>query len=374
MCIRDRPHVDSIGPALAPHLALGSLPQRAPSWWVDRAAFEVRREVEAALRGTSYPSRLGSLLTVDPAGGSRTTTIEAVSLCPTCGGHHRGRVLDARAAAPPPVPRAPAPVCDVTGGTRTVDPAEADRRALAAFERLGIDLSHVPLGDDAPEALASIACPFYVTRSEARLQLEGPVVFDRFVVPAYGKGTTDLQARCSASYEWLERNLAMWRGDRDLVRAPYADVRDRAIDVPFMASGLLPGLAVPGRRPFDETSPIDWVWGECLRRRAPILLPASSVFLGQTLFLGSDLELPRAGSSGLSAGCSLAEATLQGLLEIVERDATYTAIRNGVAHPRIDLASVDDEATRALLARVADAGYRTPVSYTHLTLPTKRIV
>jgi oxazoline/thiazoline synthase len=356
-------HVEEAGQKLVPRRWYAAVSTDALPWWLARIAFETRTEAERALLGSGYPRHLHSLLFLEPSGETQTVPIEAVTTCSECRGHHRGELLDA-SAAPRPSPsfeRHPASarvdICDDTGGTRTVSAEEARRRAQVAFEVLGVDLECVPLGADAPEEHAALACPFYRTRTSVRFDAGSPVLFNRHEEPCYGKGTTELQARCSASFEWFERNLSQWRGDHNLVRASYAEVREQAIDVPFLASGRLPGFTLPGRRPFDPDEPIDWVWGQCLRTHRPILVPASSVFLDQTRFLGSDFELPRAGSSGLSAGCSVADAVLQGLLEIVERDATFTALRNGVVHPPIAVDSVDEPAARGLLDRMVRAGF-----------------
>ena len=353
-------HAD-IGPRLLPLLRFGAVDEERDRPWLARIAMEACAEIERALLGTGYPARAHSILSVAPGGDPRITPVEAVTACSACHGHHRGERLGASSPLPPVVaafardhdPR----VCDDTGGTRSVPPDEAVKRARAAFTALGVDVACEPLGVDAPDPLAAFGCPFYATRSSASFDRSAPMMWKRLGEPCYGKGTSDLQAQCSASFEWLERNLSQWRGDHDLVRASYREVATNAIDVAFLASGRLPGFTLPNRQPFDPDVPIDWVWGHCLRRQRPILVPAASVFLDDTRFFGSDLELPRAGSSGLSAGCSVADAVLQGLLEIVERDATFTALRNGLERPAIELDDVREPAARALLDRIVAAGY-----------------
>lgn len=353
---RLRTHFDSVAAEILPHLPIGSATD-APGWVVGRLVEEVLREVERFAAGCAYPKRLTTLLEIDDDGALRTEWFDAVSVCPVCGGHHLGEVRTDASAAPPLKAMSSGAVCEDVGGTRTLSGEEAEARARRALARLAVDVSCEPLPANAPDQLSTIACPFFRAEHSVRFQVDAPVLFSRLWEPSFGKGATEQQARCSALFEWLERNLAAWRGEQDLVRAAYRDVASHAIDVPFYTSGLLPGFRSPGRRVFDDTEVIDWVWATCLRSERPILVPAASVFLGSTLFLGSQLDLPKKGSSGLSAGCSVADATLQGLLEIVERDATYTAIRNGKRCPEIAVESITDPASLSLFDRIAQAGY-----------------
>jgi len=354
-----RSHFETEGPALLPFLRFSSAHAAAhPRWLIARAAHEAAREGVSVVRGTPYPTRLGSLLVLESSGGTLTQAVRPVTTCPACGGRDRGSVLDA--ATPPPsrvLRREPANVRDRTGGTRSVEPAEAHARATRALAGLGVDLVCSPLPSSAPDALLALECPYYTVRQVARFSASAPVVWPAFDDSCFGKGTTDPQALCSAVFEWIERNMATWRGDVDLVRAPYREVRDRAIDVPYLVSGLLPGVPLGRAREFDDGHPIDWVWGHCLRRDRPILVPAACVYLGPSFFRGSSLELTGRGSSGLSAGCTLGDATLQGLLEIVERDAHYVALRNGLCLPWIDLDSIADIGSRRILESMARAGY-----------------
>ena len=222
---------------------------------------------------------------------------------------------------------------------------------------LGVELDCRPLPAAAPERLLAIGCPYFHVVAAPSFSPDAPVLFPSLVETCFGKGTTEQQARCSAMFEWFERNLAGWTGDRDILRASYADVRERAIDMPFLASGLLDGMPLEQTRAYSDDETIDWVWGHCLRRDRPILVPAALVYLSGALFLGHGLQLPSPGSSGLSAGCTLGDATLQGLLEIIERDAHHTALRNGLECPVIDHESIADEQSRTLLERMAAAGY-----------------
>jgi bacteriocin biosynthesis cyclodehydratase domain-containing protein len=353
-----RTHFESEGPGLLPFMSFSAYPADAPRWALARAAHEVAREAAAAMRGQPYPSRIGSLLHIDPYGETQTQTVRPVSTCPACRGHHRGAVLGADAPAPAPLFRPEASIVpDRTGGTRSVEPAAAHARAMSALQQLGVDLVCSRLPSSAPEALLALECPYFTVRQRARFSVDASIVWPAFDDNCFGKGTTDEQALCSVVFEWIERNMAGWRGDVDLVRAPYREVRDRAMDMPYLVAGLLPGLPLGHIREFEDSVPIDWVWGHCLKSGRPILLPAACVYLGPSFFRGSSLELTGKGSSGLSAGCTLGDATLQGLLEVVERDAHYVALRNGLPLPWIDLGSITDSGSRRIIDSMDRSGY-----------------
>jgi ribosomal protein S12 methylthiotransferase accessory factor len=353
-----RSHFEVEGPALLPFLSFGTYPSDAPRWLLARAAHEVASEAVCVVRGTPYPSRLGSLLVIDPSGAMQPQTVRPVSTCPACAGNQNRTT--STAAVPHPgavIRREPSSVLDRTGGTRSVEPEVAHARATRALERLGVELVCAPLPSGAPDSLFEIECPYYTVRQVTRFSPHAAMIWPVFDDNCFGKGTTDHQARCSAVFEWIERNMASWRGDAELVCAPYREVRDSAIDVPYLVSGLLPGVPLGRIREFDENHPVDWVWAHCLRRDRPILVPAACVYLTPHFFRGSSLELTGRGSSGLSAGCSASDATLQGLLEIVERDAHYVALRNGLSLPWIDLETVIEPGSRGIIESMQRSGY-----------------
>src|SRR5690606_12668747 len=115
----------------------------------------------------------------------------------------------------------------------------------------------------------------------------------------------------------------------DIVRAPYDEVRDHAIDMEYFTAGLLEVPDRGSRARFDPTAEIDWIWARCLRRGRPILAPAETLFISgfrggrrpQCRFRGGDIEIPWRGTSGVSAGAAREDAVLQGLYEIIENDA-----------------------------------------------------
>src|SRR5262249_25960905 len=92
-----RSHFDTERPELIPFMSFSAYPAHGPKWLLDHAAHEVAREAVAAVRGTPYPSRLGSLLVIDSSGEMQTQQARGVSTCSACRGHHRRAILDASA-------------------------------------------------------------------------------------------------------------------------------------------------------------------------------------------------------------------------------------------------------------------------------------
>jgi ribosomal protein S12 methylthiotransferase accessory factor len=166
-----------------------------------------------------------------------------------------------------------------------------------------------------------------------------------------GKGVSPLHAEVSALCEALERFSGTYAGDEDRVRGSlrslgsatihpnrvqlyherqYAD-RDRW----NAAHGSFQYVCAP----FDPDAVLDWtpVWSLTEQRRR--LLPTN------LLYFGGPTRGPaytRADSNGNAAGSSLEDAVLQGLLEVVERDAVALWWYNRTRAPGVDLDAVTD--------------------------------
>jgi len=168
--------------------------------------------------------------------------------------------------------------------------------------------------------------------------------------PSGGKGPTDAQARASALCEGAERYSACWREPRHVVEARYLDVADRAVHPDQLllfserqrrerqarnaadddARSWIP-------EPFDDGRPVDWTGGWSISGDEARLLPTAYCFLDYPLPHGH--RFCRADSNGCAAGNEPEEAILQGLLELVERDAVALWWYNRARRPGIDLAS-----------------------------------
>lgn len=146
-----------------------------------------------------------------------------------------------------------------------------------------------------------------------------------------GKGTTPLHAEVSALCEALERHSGNFDGDEERVRGSLRSLGDDAIhpnrcqlyhEHQYATRDTWNAAHSPFQfvcSPFDEHAVLDWspVWSLTEQRHR--LLPTCQLYFGAPGVPGETYA--RADSNGNAAGSSIEDAVLQGLLELVERDA-----------------------------------------------------
>lgn len=167
-----------------------------------------------------------------------------------------------------------------------------------------------------------------------------------------GKGITAAQAETGALCEALERHCATFAGDEERVEASYAQLGDEAIH-PDACQLYHPRQFEDRGRwnaehdtpqfvcdPFDDKAVMSWspVWSLTHQRRR--LLPTAMLYFGAPRKPGPIMVC--ADSNGNAAGSSLEDAVLQGLLELVERDAVAIWWYNRIRRPALDLAAFAD--------------------------------
>ncbi|SEB31120.1 ribosomal protein S12 methylthiotransferase accessory factor [Streptomyces misionensis] len=176
-----------------------------------------------------------------------------------------------------------------------------------------------------------------------------------------GKGRTALEARVGALCEGVERISGTWQGDEARVRGSLRSLGDRAmspLDVQLWHERQYrerdtwntpghPFHLVPER--FDEDAVLDWtpVWS--LTRGRHLLLPSALLYYNAPDPVGR--RMTRADSNGCAAGSTVEDAALQGLLELVERDAVALWWYNRTRQPAVDMDAFGDPWT----ARVEEA-------------------
>lgn len=159
-----------------------------------------------------------------------------------------------------------------------------------------------------------------------------------------GKGVTAEEARTGALCEAVERWSGSFQGGEARRRASLRELGDDAIhpnDVMLFDERQYAGRA--GWNPrhgafqnvferFDDTAELDWtpVWSVTGQRHR--LLPTGLLYFG-----GPGPASVRADSNGNAAGSCLEDAVLQGLLELVERDAVALWWYNRTPVPGVDL-------------------------------------
>jgi ribosomal protein S12 methylthiotransferase accessory factor len=183
-----------------------------------------------------------------------------------------------------------------------------------------------------------------------------------------GKGATDVQARASGLGEAIERYCGLYQGDEPQRRATITDLGPDAIHpaacllfsarqyrnrAAWNARGL-PFHTIPG--PFDEARPLDWTPLWSLTHQTLKYVPTAYCYYGYPQAPAD--AVCWADSNGNAAGNTLEEAILQGLLELVERDAVALWWYNRLRRPAVDLDSLDDpyvqQLCRAYQARGRD--------------------
>ncbi len=167
-----------------------------------------------------------------------------------------------------------------------------------------------------------------------------------------GKGTTALDAEVGAMCEALERHCGSFHGDEERVRGSLNSLGDAAIHP--NRSLLFHERQFAGRAtwnpehspfqfvsaPFDPDAVLDWtpVWSLSQRRHR--LLPTGLLYFGAPAQRGP--LYVRADSNGNAAGSSLEDAVLQGLLEVIERDAVAIWWYNRTTMAGLDLEAFND--------------------------------
>ncbi|MBR8431806.1 TOMM precursor leader peptide-binding protein [Burkholderia cenocepacia] len=300
--------------------------------------------------------------------------------CPCCGHPLWMREQAARA----PRLAAPAPLARADGGYRTADPQQVfARHAHLISPVIGAIAYLHPMpkrhaGLRKVYASGFLVCPAAVPDRNR---------FDRL---CSGKGRTDEQARTSALCEALERFSSVYQGDEATVTGSIDGLRaDPACDAEpihvnalqqfserqFDARDAINALTrdvrkqVPPR--FTSRDVIDWTpaWSLVDGRRR--LVPLSYCYAETP----DSARAPAAcvhNPNGCAAGSSLDEAMLQGMLELIERDAVAIWWYNRVERPGIDLASFADPYFDALVHEYATFGWRVWALdiTTDLTVPT----
>jgi ribosomal protein S12 methylthiotransferase accessory factor len=173
-----------------------------------------------------------------------------------------------------------------------------------------------------------------------------------------GKGVTPLHAEVSALCEALERHSGHHDGDEERVRGSYRSLGAAAVHpntCQLYHHRQYTDRARGNTRhgpfqfvcdPFDEDAVLDWtpVWS--LTRGEHRLLPTAMLYFGVPAEPGPVYVL--ADSNGNAAGACLEDAVLQGVLEVVERDAVALWWYNRTRQPAVDPDAFGDPWTAEL--------------------------
>lgn len=276
--------------------------------------------------------------------------------CPACGAK---KLLDPRRSPAPIEFGGNDPLVMTSGGYRSVSPSAT----VARFRKHVSPLTGVVSKLERIEADLPLNTNFYAQHNFSGLAETVGELRNGMQSGSFGKGSTAEQGEASALMEAIERYSGIFQGDEIRAKRRFVDFAPGdAIapnDVLLYSQAQLRRAAEPGAQDdvdanpefFDETAKIDWspVWS--LRDERFKHLPTSLLYFfyrGPAAF-GAD-------SNGCAAGNTVAEAIVQGFLELVERDAYAIWWYNRLQRPELDLSRFEDTYVREFSKELADRG------------------
>lgn len=162
---------------------------------------------------------------------------------------------------------------------------------------------------------------------------------------AYGKGYTETAAMVSCLCEAIERWSACWRGDEPLLLATVAELQPYTVS-PAAVQHFAPQQLqwpedTPALGPVPDTLVVNrWLPAWSLTHQERRYVPADMVLYN--LPVTGDGRAAVFDSNGMAAGSTMPEAILQGLLELIERDAVAIWWFNRLQRPEVPLALMQD--------------------------------
>lgn len=336
-------------PPLAPPAGLAS----SVSATLAEVASEVTRWI-----GTGRSTLFNRVLTSDPLTLERRQHVLVHRpQCPACG---NPSAADARLVSKPEIRARQKVAHPEGGGHRAMALEELDARLsryvspiTGIVGELSVGGRSGPVGSDSR----------WMTPTYSAEHNFGDMHDERFMLHeglrrrSGGKGKSAAQARVSALGESLERYSGVFDGTEARLRASFRELGDEAIH-PNACMGYsdrqYQEREQRNRRqhkahwvpePFDDNATIDWsvLWSLTTDRRH--YLPTSQCYFG---YRSSDPEFARADSNGCAAGAVMEEAVLQGLLELIERDAVALWWYNRIERPFLDLSQCNDDYAQEL--------------------------
>jgi bacteriocin biosynthesis cyclodehydratase domain-containing protein len=322
---------------------------------IQLAAFEIAKAI-----ATDHRTDLGDhIVSLDLLGSAVARHyVSRRPQCPSCG---RKKLRDPKRAPAPLELGGGGKVVMTSGGYRTVSPRETVARfrkhvspltgVISRLERIEVDL---PLNASFYAAHNFSAPAFSV--HELRAGLTGG---------SFGKGSTAEQGEASALMEAIERYSGIYQGDEIRVTKRFTDFPPGDAIAPndvmlYSDAQLSEGQAALAAGelshpppPFDPNLDMEWspVWS--LRDRRFKYLPTGFLY-----FFYRGPGAINADSNGCAAGNTVAEAIVQGFLELVERDAYAIWWYNRLQRPAVDLAHFEDSYIRDLQAQLGEHGRR----------------
>jgi ribosomal protein S12 methylthiotransferase accessory factor len=217
-------------------------------------------------------------------------------------------------------------------GSYTVLPPDTIITAEEVFERIGVvsvEQINPKFTDGVPIFRLNEASGKAKCHRQACQWAPPPTPLNNPPKESFGKGMTLEQSKASAMMEAVERYCGQRFPHSRVIKATYEEVRDYAIHPSEFNLPTLPlkceNCVERNRGCFQELQNVcqEWTWGYSLITKAPVLIPSAVVYY--PYISESNISFIFNDTGGLSAGNTLEEAILQGIAEVIERDALYYA-------------------------------------------------
>jgi thioglycine synthase len=170
-----------------------------------------------------------------------------------------------------------------------------------------------------------------------------PLVNVEQITTTQGKGIRFIDAAVSAVMEAVERHSAASYKETTLATIQHFET----VRVPYLGPKAL-------MKAWSDISPIEWVSAVDLKTGGEIFVPAAEALFPYYAPRGTTRPV-RPSTTGLSSGSTIAEAILNGLFEVIERDAVSKFIA-GRPGKLLDLNSANVEPESTLIERFNRAG------------------
>jgi ribosomal protein S12 methylthiotransferase accessory factor len=172
-----------------------------------------------------------------------------------------------------------------------------------------------------------------------------------FVRNSFGKGHTAAQSRASALCEAIERYAFCWTGEEPVIRKSYNELKHEAINPIelqfFSEQQLSQNNSVYIKKspqwiplPFDPDKELSWTPAWSLTENKLKYVPLQYCY-SMVPTVAEEQMFPFS-SNGNAAGNCIEEAIVQGILELVERDATAIWWYNRIKRPQVYLDNFND--------------------------------
>ncbi len=175
------------------------------------------------------------------------------------------------------------------------------------------------------------------------------------IIYAHGESLDSVdEAMAKAVGEFLERSFFLLYRENDFLRCSSDDLRKRRKK--YLKLDELAGFSSEQKEKriglkFDGSSNFLWTKGRSLFDSEDIFIPAQLIFWNYNIFHKGWNEsfIKEPNTNGAGGHCTLEEAILSGLYELIQRDGFLIYWLNKKAPPRIDLQTIEYEPLNKLL-------------------------